>query len=133
MRKTLSILISQHFKNISIYNHLVVVGKQIKEAITDGNFNGIAVIDIEQWRPLYEMNWGEKIVYKKQSVILAQSKYPNLSREEIAAIAEKEFNEASKAFFTKTLEKAIELRPKAHWGLYDFPFCNAGAGNYGGD
>ncbi|KIH64302.1 hypothetical protein ANCDUO_05387 [Ancylostoma duodenale] len=33
-----------------------------------------------------------------------------------------------RVFFTKTLEKAIELRPRARWGLYDFPFCNAGAG-----
>lgn len=49
-------------QNISIDEHLAVVERQIKEAMPDENFNGIAVIDIEQWRPLYEMNWGEKIV-----------------------------------------------------------------------
>ncbi|KIH64301.1 hyaluronoglucosaminidase [Ancylostoma duodenale] len=49
-------------QNISIENHLAVVEKQIKGAIPDENFNGIAVIDIEQWRPLYEMNWGGKDV-----------------------------------------------------------------------
>ncbi|KAL6736382.1 hypothetical protein Aduo_006742 [Ancylostoma duodenale] len=120
-------------QNFSIDEHLAVVEKQINETIPDENFNGIAVIDIEEWRPLYEMNWGGKDVYRKKSVELARSKYPKRSAKEIEAIAEKEFNQASKTFFMRTLKKAIELRPKALWGLYDFPFCNAKAGDMEGD
>lgn len=41
---------------------MAVVEEQIKEVIPDENFDGIAVIDIEEWRPLYEMNWGGKRV-----------------------------------------------------------------------
>ncbi|EPB73385.1 EGF-like domain protein [Ancylostoma ceylanicum] len=88
-------------QNVSIDEHLAVVEKQINETIPDENFNGIAVIDIEEWRPLYEMNWGGKDVRQ--------------------------------TFFMRTLKKAIELRPKALWGLYDFPFCNAKAGDVEGD
>ncbi|KAL6736383.1 hypothetical protein Aduo_006743 [Ancylostoma duodenale] len=83
-------------QNVSIEEHLAIVEKQINETIPDKHFSGIAVIDIEEWRPLYEMNWGGKNVYKKQSIKLARSKYPKRSAKEIEAIAEKEFNQASK-------------------------------------
>ncbi|EPB73387.1 hyaluronoglucosaminidase [Ancylostoma ceylanicum] len=76
-------------QNVPIDEHLAIVEKQINEAIPDENFNGVAVIDIEEWRPL--------------------------------------------TFFMRTFKKAIELRPKALWGLYDFPFCNAKAGDLEGD
>ncbi|EYC15489.1 hypothetical protein Y032_0036g3173 [Ancylostoma ceylanicum] len=83
-------------QNVPIDEHLAIVEKQINEAIPDENFNGVAVIDIEEWRPLYEMNWGGKNVYRKQSIELARSRYPKLKKKEIEAIAKKEFNRASK-------------------------------------
>ncbi|KAK6014184.1 hypothetical protein OSTOST_20462, partial [Ostertagia ostertagi] len=47
-------------QNISLQAHLDAVAQQIQADIPDPNFHGIAVIDLEAWRPLYHMNWDEK-------------------------------------------------------------------------
>ncbi|PIO56912.1 hypothetical protein TELCIR_21687, partial [Teladorsagia circumcincta] len=59
----MSCVIKQDLKNlqkVSLTAHLRKVSWDIKQAIPDPNFDGIAVIDLEEWRPIYEMNWGEK-------------------------------------------------------------------------
>lgn len=38
--------------------HLIQAEKDINETIPDENFNGIAVIDIEEFRPMWELSWG---------------------------------------------------------------------------
>ncbi|KAK6019031.1 hyaluronoglucosaminidase, partial [Ostertagia ostertagi] len=49
-------------QNASLPRHLHEVIKQILIKIPDPWFPGLAVIDFEAWRPLYEMNWGKKKV-----------------------------------------------------------------------
>uniref|UniRef100_A0A7I4Z831 Hyaluronidase n=1 Tax=Haemonchus contortus TaxID=6289 RepID=A0A7I4Z831_HAECO len=115
-------------QNASLADHLAAVSKQIKRVIPNKNFDGIAVLDLEEWRPLFEMNWGPKKVYKKQSIAFVKARFPDLSRKEVDKQAEKEFNKAAREFFTQTLKLAIKLRPKGRWGYYDYPFCNGNAG-----
>ncbi|PIO63123.1 hyaluronoglucosaminidase [Teladorsagia circumcincta] len=117
------------FNNVSIVDHLAKVVKDIRKAIPDRNFNGLAVIDLEEWRPLFKMNWGKQTVYQKQSVALVQSKNPGLSSKAALKLAEEEFNRAARIFFVWTLRIARSIRPKAHWGYYDYPFCNSHAGD----
>ncbi|PIO65826.1 hyaluronoglucosaminidase [Teladorsagia circumcincta] len=120
-------------KNISLQAHLDAVAQLIQVDIPDPNFDGIAVIDLEAWRPLYHMNWDEKKVYKEQSVQLVLQNQPYLSTEEAEALAEQQFNRAARDFFVQTLRVARELRPRGLWGYYEYPFCNYDAGDQPGD
>ncbi|KAK6023741.1 EGF-like domain protein [Ostertagia ostertagi] len=143
-------------QKVLVSDHLVAVIKDIRTKIPDRNFDGLAVIDLEEWRPLFKMNWGKQKggfqrdfvphsgacyihhghrkevdvnVYREQSVALVKSKHPKLSHKKALLLAEKEFNEAARIFFVWTLKMARRIRPKAHWGYYDYPFCNAHAGD----
>ncbi|KAK6012084.1 hyaluronoglucosaminidase, partial [Ostertagia ostertagi] len=49
-------------QNASLHNHLHQVVKDILTTIPDQWFDGLAVIDLEEWRPLYDMNWEDKEV-----------------------------------------------------------------------
>lgn len=86
------------------------------------------MIDLEEWRPLYKMNWGSQRVYRNQSVKLVQEKNSQVTLEEADEQAEKEFNDAAREFFVKTLETARKIRPYARWGYYGYPYCNVNAG-----
>uniref|UniRef100_A0A7I4Y7E6 Hyaluronidase n=1 Tax=Haemonchus contortus TaxID=6289 RepID=A0A7I4Y7E6_HAECO len=116
-------------QNISLQAHLDAVAQQIQNDIPNPNFDGIAVIDLEAWRPLYKMNWDEKQVYKDQSVQLVLQNDPSLSTEQAEVLAEEQFDQAARNFFVETLRVARELRPRGHWGYYEYPFCNADAGD----
>ncbi|PIO57100.1 hyaluronoglucosaminidase, partial [Teladorsagia circumcincta] len=83
-------------QNISLQAHLDGVAQLIQVVIPDLNFDGIAVIDLEAWRPLYHMNWDKKKVYKEQSVQLVLQNQPYLSTEETEALAEQQFNRAAR-------------------------------------
>ncbi|WKX97783.1 hypothetical protein Q1695_013452 [Nippostrongylus brasiliensis] len=116
-------------QNVSLPEHLKRIEQQIQEQIPDANYSGLAVIDLEEWRPLWVMNFGAKRVYQNMSIKLVQEKRPKLPLKEARIQAEKEFNEAARKFFVQTLKKAKKLRPKALWGYYIYPFCDAKAGD----
>ncbi|EYB82135.1 hypothetical protein Y032_0366g6 [Ancylostoma ceylanicum] len=109
--------------------HLALVSEQIREAIPREDFDGIAVIDFEEWRPLYQLNWGKKAVYKKESIRLIREQYPSISEKSAEELAKKEFNAAAKKIFLSTIGLARQMRPYARWGFYGFPYCNYDAGN----
>ena len=48
----------------------------IQSKIPDPNYDGLAVIDWEQWRPLWETNWNKKRIYKVKSVENVRQRYP---------------------------------------------------------
>ncbi|KHJ91793.1 hyaluronoglucosaminidase [Oesophagostomum dentatum] len=117
-------------QNCPLDKHLALVSRQIREAIPREDFEGIAVIDFEEWRPLYQLNWGKKSVsYKKESVRLVKEQFPTISDKSAEEIAKKEFNAAAKKLFLSTIALARHLRPYARWGFYGFPYCNYDAGN----
>ncbi|EYC45006.1 hypothetical protein Y032_0442g1533 [Ancylostoma ceylanicum] len=119
-------------QNCSLEKHLEIARKNITDLIPE-NFEGLAIIDLEEWRPLFDQNfWGLKSVFRNQSIAIVKEKNPNLENEtEIAKLAEKEFNDAAKKFFVKTIQLGRELRPGAKWGFYGFPYCNYNAGKNG--
>ncbi|KJH41058.1 hyaluronoglucosaminidase, partial [Dictyocaulus viviparus] len=112
-----------------IDKHLARVSEQIREVIPREDFRGIAVIDFEEWRPLYKLNWGKKAVYKKESIQLVRQQYPSISKKSAEEMARKEFDAAAKKIFLSTIQLAQQLRPFARWGFYGFPYCNYDAGN----
>ncbi|VDL78983.1 unnamed protein product [Nippostrongylus brasiliensis] len=125
--------------NCPLDKHLVRVSQQIRQAIPREDFSGIAVIDFEEWRPLYQLNWGKKSVsmlvylrenvYKRESLRLVKEQYPFISDKSAEELAKKEFNNAAKKIFLHTIAIARQLRPYARWGFYGFPYCNYDAGN----
>lgn len=68
----------------------------ISKAIPNSGFDGPAVIDWEEWRPLWSMNWGKKKVYKKLSEEYARNRYPHLSKKSARLRAVTEFNKAAR-------------------------------------
>lgn len=83
-------------QNCPIDKHLIRVSQQIREAIPREDFSGIAVIDFEEWRPLYQLNWGKKAVYRRESIRLVRKQYPQISEKSAEEMAKKEFNSAAK-------------------------------------
>ncbi|KAK6030490.1 hyaluronoglucosaminidase [Ostertagia ostertagi] len=112
-------------ENVSLAHHLLEVGKQILKKIPDPLFDGLAVIDYEHWRPLFEMNWDKKKVYQEQSVKHIRNRNHRIPETIAKVLARWEFDEAAQKFFEETIKLARQLRPRALWGYYHYPFCNA--------
>ncbi|XP_055705745.1 hyaluronidase B-like [Phlebotomus papatasi] len=111
----------------------------IKNNTVSANFTGIAVIDMESWRPIFRQNTGWMIVYRNLVFNNITENNETLSK----ALEEhknntKEFNKYRNYLFEKAAEifepKAVdfmntsisvlkELRPNAKWGYYGFPYC----------
>ncbi|KAM6984769.1 hyaluronidase PH-20-like [Aplochiton taeniatus] len=84
---------------------------------------GLAVIDWEEWRPLWARNWGPKRIYQSLSVTHAQKKSRSLSAQQAAERARHQFQTAARKFMWETLALGRTLRPNYLWGFYLFPNC----------
>ncbi|KAL2093315.1 hypothetical protein ACEWY4_010627 [Coilia grayii] len=88
------------------------------------NFSsGLGVIDWEDWRPIYDRNWGNKRIYQKLSVEYAQQQDPSLTEEEAEVLARQQFEHAARGFMEDTVRLAESERPEYLWGFYLFPNC----------
>nr|CDQ04404.1 BMA-CHHY-1 [Brugia malayi] len=112
----------------NLTEHLLKVENDTINAIPNENFDGLAIIDYEKWRPLYEHNWSTKRIYRNASIDYVKERYENITQENATSIAIKEFNEAAMKFLTATIREVKRIRPKALWGFYGMPFCNYSAG-----
>ncbi|CAO4364490.1 unnamed protein product [Caenorhabditis nigoni] len=108
--------------------HLEQAEKDINTTIPDENFSGIAVLDIEEFRPSWELSWGAFQVYKTESIRLTRQQYPYWSEKQIEWYAEKDYEKACQKFFIETIRLGKRLRPNAKWGYYLFPKCNGDVG-----
>ncbi|VDK63767.1 unnamed protein product [Gongylonema pulchrum] len=108
--------------------HLLQVHRDIEAAIPDANFDGLAVLDFESWRPLWFLNWGSKRIYKNESIAYVLQRFPHLSRKSAKSIAAIEFNVAAADFLRQTIRYGLSMRPFAKWGFYGIPYCNYDAG-----
>ncbi|XP_028274870.1 hyaluronidase-5-like [Parambassis ranga] len=88
---------------------------------------GLAVIDWEEWRPLWERNWGPKRIYQTLSVTYAMQTNGSLRVEEATERAKKQFQNAARNFMSGVLTLGRAMRPNYLWGFYLFPNCY----NYG--
>lgn len=107
----------------SLTAHLNQMPEDVRYYIRDPTAKGLAVIDWEEWRPLWIRNWETKDVYRKNSRILVAKKNPTWSAEVVAKVAQQEFELSARKFMLETLRQAKNLRPGQLWGFYLFPDC----------
>uniref|UniRef100_A0A0N5BYB5 Hyaluronidase n=1 Tax=Strongyloides papillosus TaxID=174720 RepID=A0A0N5BYB5_STREA len=79
--------------------HLEALKVNVSKIITNNSFDGLAIIDIEEWRPTFDSNWSSKRIYQNQSIELVL-KRDNITNITIATEkAKEEFDEAAIRFF----------------------------------
>nr|XP_020449154.1 hyaluronidase PH-20-like isoform X1 [Monopterus albus] len=84
---------------------------------------GLAVLDLEEWRPQWVRNWGTKNVYQQISIEMVKKKSATLSNEEAEERAKIMFEHAAKAYFLRSIHIGKKLRPHKLWGYYLYPEC----------
>ncbi|XP_028431581.1 hyaluronidase-1 [Perca flavescens] len=110
-------------QNASLDEHLRVASEDIHTWIPDRDFQGLAVVDWESWRPVWERNWDSMQVYLVESRALVRSRHPDWSPAQVDAAACVEFEEAGRKFMEETLKLGQRERPNGLWGYYGFPNC----------
>ncbi|KAI9547466.1 hypothetical protein NQZ68_017015 [Dissostichus eleginoides] len=110
-------------QNGNLTEHLLKAKHQIDRSISEDNSPGLAVIDWESWRPLWDQNWGSKKIYKNLSINKAMQIAPFLSSDKIAEVAKKQFQLAGRRFMEETISLGIMERPSRRWGFYLLPDC----------
>uniref|UniRef100_A0A8C2H0Y5 Hyaluronidase n=1 Tax=Cyprinus carpio TaxID=7962 RepID=A0A8C2H0Y5_CYPCA len=107
----------------SLTQHLERMPEGLKKYIKDTTVKGLAVIDWEEWRPLWIRNWGTKDIYRNGSRRLVAEKNPTWPQDQVAKVAQQEFELSARKFMLETLRSAKSLRPHQLWGFYLFPDC----------
>lgn len=107
----------------SLTEHLASIPNGLKKYISEPTAKGLAVFDWEEWRPLWIRNWQAKDIYREQSKKRTQEKNPGWTTEEVAKVAQQEFEFSARKFMLDTLRTAKSLRPDQLWGFYLFPDC----------
>lgn len=107
----------------SLNKHLKVYLKHLNKFIPDINYNGLAVIDFEYWRPIFRQNFGNLRTYKTLSFQKEKLKNVHLNKNQIETRASRTFERAARRFMERTLTFSKSQRPNAKWGYYAFPYC----------
>lgn len=102
--------------------HLSLAETQISVSLRP-DFAGFAVVDWEEWRPLWERNFGAKMAYRRLSKLLVRRERPDSSEKETTSLAKRRFEESARRFMEETLRSAVRDRPRGLWGFYGFPGC----------
>ncbi|XP_074139421.1 hyaluronidase-3 [Sminthopsis crassicaudata] len=109
---------------VPLKKHLTLVASQISGLMHKG-FRGLAVLDWEEWHPLWNWNWGRRRIYRKASRAWAQQQWPDLSPKQQRLEARAAFEGAARALMEDTLRLGQALRPGGLWGFYRFPLCRS--------
>ncbi|XP_072308593.1 hyaluronidase-1 [Eucyclogobius newberryi] len=122
-------------QNSSLDEHLRAASDDIRRYIPKRDFQGLAVVDWESWRPVWERNWDTKQIYWDGSKALVRSKHPDWSPAQVDTQARIEFEKAGRQFMEETLKLGREEKPDGLWGFYGFPNCYNyyKSGNYTGE
>ncbi|XP_072308471.1 hyaluronidase-2 [Eucyclogobius newberryi] len=121
----------------NITQHYEKMPEGVQKYIREPEAKGLAVIDWEEWRPLWIRNWDIKDIYRNKSREMVTQKNPTMSPEQVSRVAQKEFELSARKFMLETLKYAKNLRPNQLWGFYLFPDCynhdyRSGLENYTG-
>ncbi|XP_078537068.1 hyaluronidase-5-like [Lissotriton helveticus] len=108
---------------IHLSHHLKKTTEDITFYMPDIKQSGFAVIDWEEWRPIWFRNWGPKRVYQKKSIELVLRGSRKLTSQQANPIAKKAFETAAKSIMEGTLSLGKLQRPAMAWGFYLFPEC----------
>lgn len=57
-------------QKLNMVEHLAKVRLDVARAIPNEDYDGLAIIDFERWRPLFDLNWTNRNVYKQYSTKL---------------------------------------------------------------
>ncbi|XP_030062864.1 hyaluronidase-4-like [Microcaecilia unicolor] len=109
-------------QNNSLQSHLEKVVVDLKKYMPQ-SFSGLAVIDWEEWRPLWIRNWGKKDIYRRMSEKLVRKVHPCRSTNYVKQKAQLEYETAGQDIMSRTLELARIKHPDGKWGYYLFPEC----------
>ena len=110
-------------QNASLEQHLRVASEDIRSFIPDRDFQGLAVVDWESWRPAWDRNWDSKHVYQEASKALVRARHSEWSPAQVESAARAEFEEAARKFMEESLNLGQKQRPNGLWGFYGFPNC----------
>ncbi len=99
--------------------HLEKAARDVDRLIPDPEWDGFAVIDYEHWGVFW--NGGASPEYQDRVRSLIRARHPSATEDTVEAIAEKEWNEKSRAFMFETIALCRRLRPKAKWGFFGYP------------
>ncbi|XP_029009178.1 hyaluronidase-5-like [Betta splendens] len=114
-------------QRVDLTEHLAKAKKQINSYIPKDSSPGLAVIDWESWRPLWDQNWGSKRMYQSLSRVYAEEQAPHSSSQAASKAAKHQFERAARSLMEETLRLGVRERPSRRWGFYLFPDCY----NYG--
>ncbi|XP_071351038.1 hyaluronidase-2 [Trachinotus anak] len=107
----------------SLTQHYEKMPEGVQKYIREQEAKGLAVIDWEEWRPLWIRNWNIKDIYRKKSREMVANKNPKWTPEQVGRVAQQEFELSARRFMLETLKLAKNLRPNQLWGFYLFPDC----------
>lgn len=110
-------------QNASLDQHLRAASRDIYSYVPDRDFQGLAVVDWESWRPLWDRNWDSKHIYQQASEALVRARHSEWSPAQVESAARAEFEEAARKFMEETLKLGQNQRPNGLWGFYGFPNC----------
>ncbi|KAI9515158.1 hypothetical protein NQZ68_028024 [Dissostichus eleginoides] len=107
----------------SLTQHFEKMPEGLQKYIRDPVAKGLAVIDWEEWRPLWIRNWDIKDIYRSKSREMVAQKNPKWTPEQVGKVAQQEFELSARKYMLETLKLAKSLRPNQLWGFYLFPDC----------
>ncbi|KAF5921597.1 hypothetical protein HPG69_012767 [Diceros bicornis minor] len=110
---------------VPLDRHLAQAAYQIHHSLGPG-FIGLAVLDWEEWSPLWAGNWGHRQAYPAALWAWAQRLFPHLDPQEQLHKAQTGFEQAARALMEDTLQLGQALQPCGPWGFYYFPACGNG-------
>lgn len=110
-------------QNGSLWAHLKMLQEHVEHYIRRQEPAGLAVIDWEDWRPVWVRNWQDKDVYRQSSRQLVASRHPDWPSDRVGKQAQYEFEFAARQFMLETLRFVKTVRPRHLWGFYLFPDC----------
>ncbi|XP_060759244.1 hyaluronidase-5-like [Neoarius graeffei] len=84
---------------------------------------GLAVLDWEEWVPLFDRNTDLREIYKVLSINYTLQQNPSLTSKQATLKAKVQFENAARSFLEETLQLGISERPNFLWGFYLFPDC----------
>ncbi|XP_054985141.1 hyaluronidase PH-20-like [Sorex araneus] len=105
-----------------LYGHLEKSEHDILHLFPEDGL-GLAVIDFDAWRPVWERNRVNRTIYRKKTFDFVKKTNPDISNDIARDVAKEEFEKKAKEFMLKTLQLARKLRPKNYWGFHNYPDC----------
>ena len=84
------------FQRGNLTYHLSQVKQQVEAGLKPG-FDGVAVVDMELWRPRFEHNFDSLSMYQKVSIDIVEARYPNLNKTAATKEAAREFDAGARS------------------------------------